>query len=85
MIEVYKEYEGNNLSKYILDYIKKYAKQLGATIITLRVDYGLGYTERNTNSYLDKIYIKNGFNYYFTDKECELDDTKGLGTMYFIV
>jgi len=63
-IEVYKDYRGKNYSEPMIDYVKKYAESLGATIITLRVDYGMGGgNERNPDYGLEKIYLKNGFKY----------------------
>ena len=84
MIEILPTFRGQNLTKKILDYTKKYAKKLGPTVITLRVDYGNGsITTRNPNKGLEKLYLTNGFNYMFTEEECELNDVKNLGTMLF--
>jgi len=84
MIEINKEYRGNNYASKMLGFIKRFAKELGATIITLRVDYGIGYGEnRNPNKALDRLYLKNGFNYSFTEEESSMDDTKNLGAMYY--
>lgn len=85
MIEIKKEYRGiNNYASKMLDYIKNFAKKLGATIITLRVDYGMGYGgTRNPNDKLDRLYLKNDFIYSFTEEECLMDDTKNLGAMHY--
>ena len=86
MIELYEEYRGKNYSEIMIEYIKDYAKSLGATIITLRVDYGMGFgSERNPNYGLEKIYLKNGFKYSFTEEEADEDDTKDLGAMEYIL
>lgn len=82
-IKVYDNFKGSKLSYKMLDYVKNYARDLGATIITLRIDYGLGYSaERNKDNYLDKLYLNNGFQYKFSEKECE-DDDKSLGAMFY--
>ena len=84
MIKVYEEYRGKNYSEIMIEYVKDYAKSLGATIITLRVSYGMGFSEkRNPNYGLEKIYLKNGFNYLWSEKESKKDDTKDLGAMYY--
>lgn len=83
MIEVYKEFRGNDYATQIINNIKKIAKQKGATIITLRVDEGMGFSKRNPNKGLEKLYLKNGFKYLFTEDEIENDDTKNLGAMYY--
>lgn len=83
-IMVYPEHRGNRYADIMLEYVKKFAKSLGATIITLRVDYGLGYNkQRNPNSRLDKLYLKHGFQYSFTEKEVEEDEEKSLGAMTY--
>jgi len=84
MIEVYKSFRANDYSKEMLNHIKDFAKQKGATIITLRVDYGMGdISKREPGFGLEKLYLRNGFKYLYTKEECELDDTKNLGAMYF--
>jgi len=83
MIEVYTEHSGNDFSSKILNHVKSYAKKLGATMITLRVDYGMGYNNRDNTGYLDKIYLKNGFKYSFTENECDEDDCKPLESMEY--
>jgi GNAT superfamily N-acetyltransferase len=83
MIEVYKEFRGNVYASEMINHIKKYAKKLGATIITLRVDNGLGFTKRTSDMGLEKLYLKNGFKYSHTEEEVKLDDTKNLGAMYY--
>jgi hypothetical protein len=49
----------------------------------LRVDEGMGFSKRNPNKGLEKLYLKNGFKYLFTEDEIENDDTKNLGAMYY--
>lgn len=84
MIEVYKEFRGNDYATQIINNIKKIAKQKGATIITLRVDEGLGsISKRKSYKGLEKLYLKNGFEYLFTEDEIINDDTKDLGAMYY--
>jgi GNAT superfamily N-acetyltransferase len=84
MIEIYPEYRGNDYSSQIIDNVKKFAKELGATIITLRVDYGMGFgSKRNSNKGLEKLYLSKGFEYSFTEEETQKDDTKNLGAMYY--
>lgn len=82
-IEVYPEFKGNDYASKILTLIKEYAASLGATIITLRIEYGMGYGLRNPNNYLDRLYLKNGFKYSFTEEECALNDEKNLGAMEY--
>ncbi len=83
MIEVYPEYRGLDYSSQMIDIVKKYAKELGATIITLKVDYGMGFgSKRNPEKSLEKLYLSKGFKYSFTEDECEKDDTKSLGAMH---
>ena len=63
---------------------KDFAKDLGATIITLRVDHGMGYgSKRIKDDHLDNIYLKSGFKWSFTEEECRLNDEKNLGAMYY--
>jgi GNAT superfamily N-acetyltransferase len=84
MIEVYDKFKGNNYSEFMLNYAKKYAESLGATIITLRVDYGMGFgSERNPDLGLEKLYLANGFEYTYTEEECANTDTKNLGAMHY--
>lgn len=61
MIEVFKDFRGNDYSTQILNHIKKFAKEKGATIITLRVDDGMGFTKRHPNKGLEKLYLKYEF------------------------
>ncbi len=83
-IHIEEDKRGNMYSKEILDWVKSYAKKLGATIITLRIDYGMGYGDnRNENDRLDRLYLKNGFQYTFTEEECAENDEKNLGGMHF--
>lgn len=83
MIKVYKEFRGNDYSSEMIEHIKKYAKEKGANIITLKVDTGLGFTERNPNNGLEKLYLKNGFDYMFSEEELEEDDTRNPGAMEY--
>ena len=83
MIEVYKEFRGNDYSSKMLDQVKIFAKELGATIITLRVDSGMGFNSRNPDFGLEKLYLRNGFDYLHTPEESEEDDTMNLGAMYY--
>jgi GNAT superfamily N-acetyltransferase len=84
MIKIYDKFRGNDYSKDILDHVKKYAKQMGATIITLKVDYGMGFLNtRRPNYGLEKIYINNGFKYMYSEDEVSNDDTKNLGAMMY--
>lgn len=85
MIEVYEKHRGNQYVDKMLDEIKKIAKNLGATIITLRVDYGMGYgsSNREPSGKLDRIYLRNGFEYTFSEKESSENDEKDIGAMYY--
>ena len=83
MIEVYKEFRGKDYATQMFNQIKTFAKKKGATIITLRVDYGLGFDSRNVDKGLEKLYLKNKFKYQHTPEESKLDDTKNLGAMYY--
>ena len=84
MIEIYEKFRGNDYSSKMISHIKEYAKELGATIITLKVDYGMGFgSKRNPILGLEKLYLKNGFEYTFTEEECKNDDTKNLGAMQY--
>jgi GNAT superfamily N-acetyltransferase len=85
MIEVYDDFRGNDYSTKILNHIKDFAKEKSATIITLRVDEGLGFTNRQPNKGLEKLYLKNGFKYLHTEDEVKNDETKNLGAMYFLL
>jgi len=85
MIEVYDDFRGNAYSTKMLNHIKNFAKQKGATIITLRVDEGLGFTNRQPGKGLEKLYLKNGFKYLYSEDEVENDETKNLGAMYFLL
>lgn len=85
MIEVYDDFRGNDYSTKMLNHIKNFAKQKGATIITLRVDEGLGFTNRQPGKGLEKLYLKNGFKYLYSEDEVENDETKNLGAMYFLL
>jgi GNAT superfamily N-acetyltransferase len=86
MIEVYKEFRGNDYATQIINNIKEFAKEKGASIITLRVDYGMGsLSKRYPNKGLERLYLKNGFKYSFTEEEIENDDTKNLSAMYYIL
>jgi GNAT superfamily N-acetyltransferase len=85
MIEVYDDFRGNDYSTKILNHIKDFAKEKSATIITLRVDEGLGFTNRQPNKGLEKLYLKNGFKYLYTEDEVKNDETKNLGAMYFLL
>ncbi len=84
MVEVYPEHRKMGIAKLILEYAKEHAKKLGATIITLRVDHGMGYgnSERTSEDWLDKLYLNSGFSYMFADEEAKMDDTKDLGAMF---
>ncbi len=82
MIEVYQDFRGNDYSSEILNNIKKYAKEKGATIITLRVDNGYGFTERQPTKGLEKIYLRNGFNYAHSEDDSNKYDLN-LGAMEF--
>ena len=62
-IEVYPEYRGKRYTDKMLSITENYAKDKGATIITLRPDYGGA--DKPDNPYLDNIYLKNNFNYIF--------------------
>lgn len=84
MIEVYKEFRGNDYASQMLNHIKIFAKQKGATIITLRVDEGSGgIFKRNSNVGLEKLYLKNGFKYLHSKDEISKDSDKNIGAMYF--
>jgi len=82
-IVVYEKFRGNDYSTQMLDHVKDFAKQKGATIITLRVDHGMGFGKREPNRGLEKIYLRNGFKYQHTEEEAKLDDTKNLGAMSY--
>jgi GNAT superfamily N-acetyltransferase len=83
MIKVFDIFKGNDYSTRMLNTIKEFAKQKGATIITLRIDNGMGFSKRQSDSGLEKLYLKNGFKYQHTEDESRLDDTKNLGAMYY--
>jgi GNAT superfamily N-acetyltransferase len=83
MIGVYDKFRGNNYSSQMLNFIKKFAKEKGATIITLRVDNGLGFTKRTPNTGLEKRYLQNGIKYFHNEDEYNLNNDLNLGAMYF--
>lgn len=85
MIEVFDNFKGNDYSTLMINHIKKYAKEKGATIITLRVDDGLGFTKRQSNKGLERLYLKNGFKYQHSEDEFELNKDLNLGAMYFLL
>jgi GNAT superfamily N-acetyltransferase len=85
MIEVFENFRGNEYSTKIINHIKEFAKEKGATIITLRVDDGIGFTKRNPNMGLEKLYLNNGFKYQHTEEEFELNKDLNLGAMYFLL
>ena len=85
MIEVFEDFRGNDYSTQILNHVKKFAKQKGATILTLRVDNGMGFSRRVSDKGLEKLYLRNGFVYTHTEDESKLDDTKNLGAMHFML
>jgi len=62
-IEVYPRARGKRYADKMLSITEKYAKERGATIITLRPDYGGA--DKPDIPYLDNIYLKNDFNYLF--------------------
>ena len=62
-LEVYPKYRGKRYTDKILSITENYAKEKGATIITLRPDYGGA--DKPENPYLDNLYLKNDFNYIF--------------------
>lgn len=81
-IEVSEKYRGNDYSSFMLSKIKEEAKKMGATIITLKADNGLGFGKRIDNKLVD-LYKKNGFVFSFTEEECEKDDECNLGAMEY--
>jgi GNAT superfamily N-acetyltransferase len=83
MIEVFNKFRGNDYSTQMLNHIKKYAKEKGATIITLRVDGGIGFTKRQSNKGLERLYLKNGFKYQHSEDDYKLNKDLNLGAMYF--
>lgn len=88
MIKVFSEYRGMGFSSEMLKIVKKFAKRIGAKVITLRVDTGLGFgNKRNPDSGLERLYLKNGFKYLFDEDEITNDTTgvKNLGAMYYII
>jgi GNAT superfamily N-acetyltransferase len=85
MLELYDDFKGNNYSTQMLNHIKKFAKEKGATIITLRVDYGVGFAERQPDRGLEKLYLKNGFKYLHNEEEYNLNKDLNLGSMYFLL
>lgn len=85
MIEVYEKFRGKNYADKILTHIKTYASSKGATIITLRVDTGMGFTLRQPDRGLERLYLRNGFKYMYSEEETLQDDTKNLGAMYFLL
>lgn len=85
MIEVFKDFRGNDYSTQILNHIKKFAKEKGATIITLRVDDGMGFTKRQPNKGLEKLYLRNDFKYQHSEYEYNLNKDLNLGAMYFLL
>ena len=85
MIEVFEDFRGNDYSTEMLNHIKKFAKEKGATIITLRVDDGTGFTKRQPNKGLEKIYLRNGFKYQHSEDEYNLNKDLNLGAMYFLL
>jgi GNAT superfamily N-acetyltransferase len=69
----------------MINHIKKYAKEKGATIITLRVDDGMGFTKKQSNKGLERLYLKNGFKYQHSEDEYRLNNDLNLGAMYFLL
>lgn len=70
MIEVFESYQGRRLSDIILTTVKKYALDKGATIVTLKINTIIP----KSNSYLQKIFLKNKFKYSITP-DCEKDNS----------
>jgi GNAT superfamily N-acetyltransferase len=85
MIEVFDKFRGNDYSTKMINHIKKYAKEKGATIITLRVDDGMGFTKRQSNKGLERLYLKNGFKYQHNEDDYKLNKDLNLGAMYFLL
>ena len=85
MIEVFDGFRGNDYSTQMINHVKKYAKERGATIITLRVDDGMGFTKRQSDKGLERLYIKNGFKYQHSEDDYELNKDLNLGAMYFLL
>jgi len=81
-IEVQKSHRGNDYSSKMIDVLKDYAKEIGADVITLRADYGLG-TPSKRGGKLEQLYIKNGFKYSFTEEECKENEELSLTAMQF--
>ena len=62
-LEVYPKYRGKKYTDKMLSITENYAKERGATIITLRPDYGGA--DKPETPYLDNLYLKNDFKYIF--------------------
>ena len=71
-LEVYPRARGKRYAEKMLSITEKYAKEKGATIITLRPDYGGA--DKPDNPYLDNIYLKNDFKYIFPNLTGRTDD-----------
>jgi hypothetical protein len=65
----------------LINYIKKYMKEEGAKILTLRVENGLGFGGRKNNK-LWNYYLTLGFKPTYTEKECDENDGKNNGAMH---
>jgi GNAT superfamily N-acetyltransferase len=85
MIEVFDNFKGNDYSTQMINHIKKYAKEKGATIITLRVDDGVGFSKRQSSKGLERLYLKNGFNYQHSEDDYRLNKDLNLGAMCFLL
>jgi len=83
MISVDEKFRGNDYSTLMINHIKIFAKEKGATIITLRVDDGLGFSKRQSNKGLERLYLKNGFKYQHTENDFKINQDLNLGAMYY--
>ena len=82
MLEVPKKYRRHGYALQMLNQLKDIAKEKGATVITTRPDYGMGYgEERDPSGHIDQLNLKAGYKYLFTQEEIE--KTEQPGTMYF--
>ena len=83
MISVDEKFRGNDYSTLMINHIKIFAKEKGATIITLRVDDGLGFSKRQSNKGLERLYLKNGFKHQHTENDFKINQDLNLGAMYY--